>query len=282
MKSLLEHWSELVWELTISGNLATAVDGIQRIHSSYVWEVPAEDFMFYPIPLDQSGYKKQKLTQLTRHYTPQNVERAISDLKARLKKRKYGSGVIYFQGEKKKNTKQDWCMTAMVVSYYPKINQTRIALYYRTAEAIKRFRGDLVYLNDVVLPMFRDIFDIAPPSLITFNFANITLHPMYWLLMIANFKDWKEKLTFLRKHDPDTFRDIVYWCWGYLLDPKHALDKYSSARQVRVIAERLTPHIRLIKFKNWLSATIKRDAIYYPDKVQAWSKKSNANLPKLS
>ena len=273
MSNLTEHWAELIKELTLKPELIIA--GVQRIHSNYVWEVPA--MMFFgkkAMSLEETGYTTNKIKQLVRNYEPKNVERAIEDLKWRIEKKKYGSGVIYFQGLKKKGTKQDWCMTGMVVSFYPQLKSTRVTIFYRTAESIKRFRGDLVYLTKYVFPKFAEVFKLAPPTTVTFNFANITLHPMFWLLSIEHMPRWANVLKHVENKNPKLFRNIVYWSWRYLLDTSKSIDSYSSARQVRLIALRCISDDNLRDFKAWLRAAIADHLEHLPDSVRKgrWKK----------
>lgn len=266
--SLTQAWANFVVQLTHEKELIVA--GVQRIHPNIHWWVSSKDFFDDTMTLKETGYTKSKISMLSKHYAPQNLERAIADIKWRIEKRKYGSGVIYFNGEPKKNTKQDFCMTAMIVTYFPGLNNTRITVYYRTAESIKRFRGDLVYLKTVILPHFKEIFEIAPPTGVFFEFANITLHPMYWVLMLEHVPNWSQVLSIVKNDNPKLFRAIAYWCWRYLLDTSKSIDSYSSARQVRIIAEKCTKPKTLERFKDWLKPILIRDTATYPVSVQEW------------
>lgn len=270
--TLTKAWANFVSDLGHKPELIVA--GVQRIHANQTWSWPGELFFGDKVmTLKETGYTKSKITALSRHYTPQNLERAIADVLWRIKNKKYGSGVIYFQGEKKKNTKQDFCMTAMVVSYYPQLKKTRITVFYRTVELMKRFRGDLVYLTGTVFPQLKEVFDLAPVELVTFSAANATWHPMYAILLVEHVKDWDRHFDLIAKKNPRLWRAIAYWCWRYLLDDSKSIDSYSSARQVRVIAEKCTRPRELTIFKVWLTTRILADYKNFPDSVKQWRDK---------
>src|SRR5690606_12159347 len=120
----------------------------------------------------------------------------------RLEEWKYGSGVWDFRGEPKRTTKQDYCMTAGVVAFYPtkKNSHTRVTIYYRTAELIFRYRADLVFLRDVVLPKFE--LERMMPDKIIFQFANCTLHPMFYIMLLCEVEDPDEYLDKLKTTNP--------------------------------------------------------------------------------
>ena len=157
-------------------------------------------------------------------------------------------------------------MTAGIVAYYPQLKSTQITIYYRTVELIKRFRGDLVFLRDFILPHFD--LSAAPPTEVRFKFANATFHPMFTILLIQWVTDWEEHFDKIREGNYSLFRSMMYWGWRYVVDPSKSIDSYSSARQVRVIAERVTDQRVLRKFKRYVKRSIQSDLSSYPASVQ--------------
>ncbi len=267
-KTLMQAWADFVIE--VGHKPEDIVAGVQRIHSDMSWTIPGS-MLLDPagMKLEDTGYTRNKITQLERHYINQaSINRARDDLAWRIKNKKYGSGVWDFRGMPKKNTKQDYCMTAGVIAYYPQLKSTRVTIYYRTVELIKRFRGDLVFLREVVLPHFAESTQAAPIKEVAFKFANSTFHPMFTILLVQHLDDWKEHFNRIRESNPSLFRSMMYWGWRYIVDPSKSIDSYSSARQVRVIAERVTDSSRLRKFKLYVKRSIKQDLESYPASVQ--------------
>ena len=175
---MIDLWREWVKEVAIL-NAPAEHAGIQQIYSDLSWSVSGRRFRG-GMTLADSGYSQAKLTQLTNHYYHYvAVQRAVDDLKARVDARKYGSGAFDFRGLPKKNTKQDFCMQAGVVTIYPSSNRSEFTIFYRTVELIKRFRGDIVWLDTFILPHFDFVFQVYPLARINFKFTNATWHPMY-------------------------------------------------------------------------------------------------------
>ena len=174
---LMTRWRDFVSELALEQPYIKA--GSQAIYCDKEWILDAEALLDdQSMQLNNIGFTKSKITQLTRHYqNPESIKRAASDLDDRLADKKYGSGVWDFRGEVKKNTKQDYCITAGVIAYYPPKRHTRITIYYRTVELIFRYRADLLFLRDVIFPQFD--LDTIPPDTLTFRFTNCTIHPMF-------------------------------------------------------------------------------------------------------
>lgn len=267
--SLNQEWIDLCLDLTRREEICVA--GVQRIHSDVIWELNYETLMDGSINLQNAGYTDMKIKQLIRnYYNADSLERCFNDVEWRIDNRKYGSGVMLFRGEQKKGTKQDYCMTSMTISYYPNKKYTLVNIDYRTAEAIKRFRGDLIFLRTIVMPKFEVLFKEAPVRRVRFHFTNITLHPMYWVLLIAHTKHWKHELDILKERNYKMFRTIMYWCWRYLLDESQSIDKYSAAKQVRVIAERITENKRLRAFRKYVKHQVLENTGDYSQPVKEW------------
>lgn len=268
MSTLIKEWSKFVLDVGHKPELIIA--GVQRIHRDVGWTLDPKVFFDGSLTLAKTGYTRNKLSALQRnYYNPESIARAKADLAWRIEHKKYGSGAFDFRGMPKKNTKQDYCIQSAVISYYPQRKGTTIHVFWRTAELIKRFRGDLIFIRDFILPHFAEELKEAPPFQIDFRFANATFHPMFFVLLVQ-WSDWRSHLKQIKKDNPKLFRSICYWCWRYCLDTSASIDSYSSARQVRVIANKTTDKTRMIEFKAWLKLTIKEDLDKYPESVQSF------------
>lgn len=256
--NLVEAWADFAHSLFFKEEII--VSGVQRIHRNVTWEVPASTFFDGSMTLKNSGYTQSKVTQLRRfYYDQQSIDRSRLELERRIRSRKYGSGFISHRGVPKKGfTKQDFCMVSTVISYYPQRRCTYADVTWRTTEVIKRFRGDLIFLRDVVLPTHDAFFQEAPLKSIRCSYANVTAHPMYYILLVP-YVDWKPALRHFIKHNPRLAHHILHWCWRYVVDPSRSVESYSSAHQVIKIARRLTPVDELERFTRYVDRHYKHD-----------------------
>ena len=242
--TLMDTWNAQCFY--IGGSDAIQKAGVQRIHRDIVLSFSPEVFFDDSMGLESTGYTNAKLTQLKNHYFN----------KARVQGKKYGSGVCDFRGKEKRNTKQDYCITAMYLSYYPAKKGIIIDIHWRTTEIIKRFRGDLVFFREFLLPKFEEIFLEAPILKINLHFNNVTFHPMFAILLINDgyITDWDN----LRRQNYQTWLDCIQWAWKYILEPTGAVCKYSSAKQVLNIYKKITPIKKRLEFKKYLKDAIKK------------------------
>ena len=162
--------------------------------------------------------------------------RAIELVKARIKKRKYGSALIPHQAKRKEGfTAQDFCMIGTTITYYPGIEGVRLATSWRTTEMMKRFRGDILFLDGIRDQIEQELQ--VPVKVFSFHFHNFTWHAMFYLLTMPHFK-WKPHLNRLKKEHDRCFRNVIRWLHYYLVDERKGVYKYSSALQVLNIAEK--------------------------------------------
>lgn len=267
MTTLVHEYVKFAWSVMLKPELIIA--GVQRIHRDVGWSIEPSVFFDGSMKLGDTGYTQSKLTQLQRnYYNPEGIKRAKADLRWRIDNRKYGSGAFTFYGIPKKVTKQDFCLQSCVISYYPQKKSTTVHVFWRTAELFKRFRGDILFLRDFILPHFNEEFDEAPAMAVDFRFANCTAHPMYSILLMGMTPDWRPNFEQLRQCNPSCFRSCMYWAWRYLLDDSGSIDKYSSAKQVRVIAERIVDPVKLDHFRRYVKRRILDNLEDYPDSVK--------------
>ena len=244
---LMDNWRDFVAELALEPPYIKA--GSQAIYCDRDWIMDANTLLDdESMQLTNIGFTKSKITQLTRHYqNPESIKRASSDFDDRLKGKKYGSGVWDFRGEVKKNTKQDYCITAGVVAYYPPHKHTRLTIYYRTVELIFRYRADLIFLRDVIFPQFD--LDTVPPDTLTFRFTNCTIHPMFGVFLLMELDDPEGFLITMLESNHDMAKQWLRWTIIHL---EGGYRKYMTAARVQkhvgsIYPKKLKPMLKMVK-----------------------------------
>jgi hypothetical protein len=271
MTTLLKEYADFVMKVGHTPELIIA--GVQRIHRNVTWTLDPAVFFDGSMTLDHTGYTGNKLQMLQRnYYNPDSIARAKSDLAWRIANKKYGSGAFNFRGTPKKGTKQDYCIQSCVISYYPQTKGTSIQIFWRTAELLKRFRGDIIFLRDFILPHFAEELAAAPAFTIDCVFANATFHPMFTILLIEQLDDWRDHFNQIREENPKLFRSMMYWAWRYICDTSASIDSYSSARQIRMIANKVTRPEKLAHFKRYVEKRVRAEIDEYPNSVQSFYK----------
>lgn len=208
-KTLMQVWAK--WVAEQSRVPPYIIAGSQSIYQNLEWTIPAklllEDETMTP---ESIGFTPTKIRMLRTHYeNPETIARAQRDLNDRLRDRKYGSGVWDFRGVEKKTTKQDYCLTAGVIAYYPPKGHTSIFIRYRTVELIFRYRADLIFLREVILPQFD--LSTAPPDTVTFSFVNATIHPMFYVMLLLEHNTPKRLMRQLKEENPKFHHQVERW-----------------------------------------------------------------------
>lgn len=189
------------------------------------------------IQLSDAGYTKSKQTLLTKLYLHVESHSAALVLWERRKaQRKYGSvGFTTYNHTTKNNPDKKSkrasvmgpCIQSVVLTLTDK-GETEIDVFYRTTEFYKKFPADLVFLRDVLLAPFN-----IETELITMHFANITMHPMYYVTIIPHQRDPIKSLERLRVSDPYFFDWVVKWSARYLCPEYHrGIQKFAQAMRV--------------------------------------------------
>ena len=238
-ETLRSHWADFVGEQSRIPPYIIA--GSQAIYQNLEWVVPAklllEDTEMTPASI---GYTDTKIRMLKTHYeNPETIARAKSDLDDRLRDKKYGSGVWDFRGLEKKTTKQDFCLTAGVIAYYPPKKHTSIFIRYRTVELIFRYRADLIFLRDVILPQFD--LETVPPDTITFSFVNATIHPMFYIMLLLDHPKPLRLLTRIQRESPEFYHQVQRWTKIHL---EGGYKSYQTAARVQKFVEKYPEETR--------------------------------------
>jgi hypothetical protein len=193
------------------------------------------------------GYTGSKLSMLKRHYLVEESRDAVVPLwDKRLGQRKYGSVSFTTHGHTTKSdpTKGSKrasvltpCIQSMSLTYHGN-HTTEAHAFYRTTEVFKKFPADLVFIRDTLLPPFD--FEKAPLTKLTFFFANVTVHPMYFATLAPNLDDPIEALERIEKTDPHFWMWCVKWTARYTIEEYHrGIQKYAQGMRVHTMFHQL-------------------------------------------
>lgn len=189
------------------------------------------------LQLSNAGYTNSKMRALERLYLVEESRDAVVPLwKQRREKRKYGSVSFTCHGhttkaDPNKGSKRASVMTPCIQSMsltYRGDHTTTAHAFYRTTEVFKKFPADLVFIRDVLLPPFGEM-----PDRITFFFANVTVHPMYFAVLAPNLGDPVKALENIKDKDYPFWKWCVKWTARYLIPEYHrGIEKFSQGMSV--------------------------------------------------
>lgn len=197
------------------------------------------------LELSDAGYTKAKMSHLRRHYVHQESADAAKVLwEERLQKNKYGSvgftcyGHFVKGGTSKRASKMGPCIQAVTLTALKK-KKVAIDVFYRTTEFYKKFPADLVFLRDELL----EGFEIPELEGVTLHFANVTIHPMYWVTIVPHLERPVHWLKSTKAKDTHFHNWLVKWTARYICDEyQRGIQKFSQAMRVRKDAlERIQP-----------------------------------------
>ena len=240
--------------LTLCRAEADFYSGSRKILQNRFLEFP------YQCTLDfaDMGYTKMKLRQLERNYLHQESIDAASALWDRYRARpKYRSVSFTCYNHFVKDhhgprgSVMGPCLQSVVLTMDNKAKNVDITVFYRTTEIFKKFPADLVFLHKILSENFN--FEGMTIRPMKFNFANITVHPAYFVIIIPHLKDPVKRLEQLREIDPYMWEWVVKWTARYTIEKYgHGIAKFSQALQVKKYAtERITGE-NLAKLQEYL------------------------------
>jgi hypothetical protein len=96
--------------------------------------------------------------------------------------------------------KQGPCLLSVTVTQVG--NNVVANIAYRSTEFFKKFPADLIFVRDVLLRPFA-------VTTVTFHFANVTVHPMYFPILFPLLDDPVEELRELERREPRFWRVAV-------------------------------------------------------------------------
>lgn len=200
------------------------------------------------LQLADAGYTKSKMSMLNKNYLHEESRSVAVDLwNKRLGQRKYGSvsftcfahfvkgGSIDAKRSKRASVFGP-CIQSVSLTYLDK-HRTAVDVFYRTTELFKKFPADLVFLRDELLAPFD--FSKAPLESITFHFANITIHPMYFVTIIPHLNNPIKTLDRIHQKDEKFSNWLRKWTARYLVpEYNRGIQKFAQAMRVHMDAHK--------------------------------------------
>lgn len=232
-----DEWLDLA--LTLAETPADFFSGARKI-------IRAKSFTFEEIENDlqlaDAGYTKSKMSMLNRLYLhDESREIAVQLWDKRRGQKKYGSvsftcfahfvkGGSVDAKRSKRASVFGPCIQSVSLTYLDN-HTTAVDVFYRTTELFKKFPADLVFLRDELLKPFN--FDKCPLTSITFHFANITIHPMYFVTIVPLLKDPIKAMERIKKRDKRFYDWLVKWTARYLVpEYNRGIQKFAQAMRV--------------------------------------------------
>lgn len=246
-----EEWIRHV--IKLSKTEADLYSGCRKIIQSVqlefqdLWDI--ED----PLILEDAGYTKSKLSHLVRGYLhEESIEKAIMLWNLRRKKTSYGSVGFttynhFLKNDAVKKSKRASvmgpCIQAVTITQIKGNNSKgtggkyRIDAFYRTTELLKKFPADLVFIRDVLLKDFD--FSGMEFEGMTCHFANVTVHPQYFVTAIPHMEDPIRELERIKRKDPYFFEWVVKWTARYICEEHYrGIAKFAQALRVKMDADK--------------------------------------------
>lgn len=207
------------------------------------------------LAIGDAGYTKSKLTMLRKHYYhEESIEVAKQLWEKRKGQAKYGSVGFtcynhFVKGDSvdakrsKRASVFGPCIQSVNLTLMPD-KSTEVDVYYRTTELFKKFPADLVFIRDTLLSEFD--FSNNPIRGVNFHFANITIHPMYFVTIIPHLDNPVRELNRIRVKDGFFHNWVVKWTARYFIPECHrGIQKFAQAMRVHMDAtKRVTPETR--------------------------------------
>ncbi len=199
------------------------------------------------LQIQDAGYTKSKLSHLTRNYLHEESKSvAIQLWDKRLGQAKYGSvgftcyahfvkgGSIDAKRSKRASVFGP-CIQSVTLTWIAK-DKVTVDVFYRTTEVLKKFPADLVFIRDVLLAGFTlDGMDIR----LVCHFANITVHPMYFVTITPLMDSPLAEMIAIKKADPYYHDWLVKWTARYICEEfERGILKFSQALRVRMDARK--------------------------------------------
>lgn len=212
------------------------------------------------ILLEDAGYTNAKMTALTKAYfVKDSVDAALELWRDRVQKRKYGSVSFHcynhlvkgHAGSSRIASNMGPCIQAVSLTWLGK-EQVAVDAFYRTTEFFKKFPADLVFLQTVLL-----YFNLPPETVLTCHFANLTLHPMYWITLVPHMPDPLHELERLRNRDELFWRWVVKWTYKYLCDDT-GIRKYAQAQRVQATSADAIDAVQIRRLRGYLRTHMRR------------------------
>lgn len=201
-----------------------------------------------PLILEDAGYTKAKMAHLVRLYVhEESIEAAVKLWELRRTKPSYGSVGFttynhFVKNDAIKKSKRASVMGPCIQSVV--ITQVKggknaayfIDAFYRTTEILKKFPADLVFIRDVLLKDFN--FSGMEFLGLTCHFANVTVHPQYFVTAIPHMENPIKELERIKRKDKYFYDWIIKWTSRYLCEEHYrGIAKFAQALRVKMDAD---------------------------------------------
>lgn len=207
-----------------------------------------------------AGYTKNKRRALNKLYLhEESLSKAVELWEMRKSKNKYGSVSFHcynhlLKADPEKGSKRASvmgpCLQAVTITWLSK-KGCAIDVFYRTTELFKKFPADLVFLRDDVLTRFN--FEDCPIQEINFHFANVTIHPMYFIVPALHMPNIFEEMDRIKKKDEYFFTWLIKWTARYLCEEhSRGIQKYAQAMRVHDEAKKVITPKQLKRWQEYL------------------------------
>lgn len=228
--------------------------GSRKILQNIELDFPYECTLKY----EDMGYTKMKQRQLERNYLHQESIDAASALWDRYRERpKYRSVSFTCYAHFVKDhhgprgSVMGPCLQSVVLTMDNKGKEVDITVFYRTTEFFKKFPADLVFISDIIKSNFN--LEGMKVNNMKFFFANVTVHPAYFVILLPHLEDPISELETLRRTDEYFYNWTVKWSARYLIEKYgHGIAKFSQALQVKKYATSQIQGENLTKIQEYL------------------------------
>lgn len=233
MTNLKEQWIRHC--LDLSSQKADFYTGCRKILRGKLLEFTLDP----SLKISDAGYTQSKLTMLKRLYLHEESREMARQLwERRLGQETYGSiGFTTYNHllkndpdkKSKRASVMGPCLQSVVLTYISKKESPQVDVFYRTTELLKKFPADLVFLRDTLL----DGFELKRRS-VSCHFANITVHPMYFITILPSIDNPIKELDRIKSKDKYFYDWVVKWSARYICKQySRGIDKFSQALRVR-------------------------------------------------
>ncbi|USN16603.1 hypothetical protein POLEWNIK_00770 [Brevundimonas phage vB_BpoS-Polewnik] len=214
------------------------------------------------LQMADAGYTKSKMSHLRRNYLHEESKAVAIELWAKRKgQAKYGSvgftcyahfvkgGSIDAKRSKRASVFGP-CIQSVTITW---LSKTTVAIdaFYRSTELLKKFPADLVFLRDELLAGF----DFEGMKIVEVNchFANITIHPMYFVTLIPMIPDPVEELEDISGFDNYFHNWLVKWTARYVCEEhSRGIQKFAQALRVAMDAKARIKPRKLASLQKYL------------------------------
>lgn len=187
------------------------------------------------LTLEELGYTKAKMRLLENLYIhEESIEEAVRQWDIRRTKGKYGSVGFHCYNHTVKPWSKDGrrraslhgpCLQSVTLTVLNR-QTAHFDVFYRTTEIYKKYPADLLLLHEHLIPRFNLE---GMEYKVTFHFANMTVNPTYFGVLLTFKDDPLKFLKLVERRDPKYFVGCAKWLMFMLGD----VENYTFAQLAR-------------------------------------------------